>query len=43
MTRDGDSRVLADRIDGEPIGQGQLRAARFEGHIWITISTRITN
>ena len=43
MTRDGDSRVLADSIDGEPIGQGQIRAARFEGHIWITISTRITN
>jgi len=34
QTRDGESRVLADSIDGEPIGKSQLRVARFEDRIW---------
>jgi hypothetical protein len=30
MTREGDTRVLADNIDGMPNRQGKLRAARFQ-------------
>jgi hypothetical protein len=42
MTRDGESRVLADAIDGEPIGKVNfvLRDSRDRS---ITISTRIKN
>jgi sugar lactone lactonase YvrE len=43
MTRDGSSRVLADSIDGEPIGKVNFVLRDSRDRIWITISTRITN
>jgi sugar lactone lactonase YvrE len=43
MTRDGDSRVLADSIDGEPIGKVNFVLRDSQDRIWITISTRIKN
>lgn len=43
MTRDGESRVLADRIDGEPIGKVNFVLRDSKNRIWITVSTRIKN
>jgi len=43
MTRDGESRVLADDIDGEPIGKVNFVLRDSKDRIWITISTRIKN
>ncbi|MEO8735368.1 MAG: SMP-30/gluconolactonase/LRE family protein, partial [Edaphobacter sp.] len=43
MTRDGDSKVLADSIDGEPIGKVNFVLRDSKDRIWITISTRIKN
>lgn len=43
MTRDGESKVLADRIDGEPIGKVNFVLRDSQNRIWITISTRIKN
>jgi sugar lactone lactonase YvrE len=43
MTREGDSRVLADSIDGEPIGKVNFVLRDSKDRIWITISTRIKN
>jgi gluconolactonase len=43
MTRDGDSRVLADSIDGEPIGKVNFVLRDSQDRIWITVSTRIKN
>ena len=43
MTRDGDSRVLADSIDGEPIGKVNFVLRDSKNRIWITVSTRIRN
>jgi sugar lactone lactonase YvrE len=43
MTRDGESRVLADAIDGEPIGKVNFVLRDSKDRIWITISTRIKN
>lgn len=43
MTRDGASRVLADRIDGEPIGKVNFVLRDSKNRIWITVSTRIKN
>jgi gluconolactonase len=43
MTRDGESRVLADTIDGEPIGKVNFVLRDSRNRIWITISTRIKN
>jgi gluconolactonase len=43
MTRDGESRVLADSIDGEPIGKVNFVLRDSKDRIWITISTRIKN
>jgi sugar lactone lactonase YvrE len=43
MTRDGESRVLADRIDGEPIGKVNFVLRDSKDRIWITVSTRIKN
>ena len=43
MTRDGDSRVLADTIDGEPIGKVNFVLRDSKDRIWITVSTRIKN
>src|SRR5271165_3764809 len=43
MTRDGDSRVLADTIDGAPIGKVNFALRDSRDRIWVTISTRIKN
>src|SRR6201996_4381242 len=43
MTRDGRSRVLADSIDGEPIGKVNFVLRDSQDRIWVTISTRIKN
>jgi len=43
MSRDGDSRVLADSIDGAPIGKVNFVLRDSRDRIWITVSTRIKN
>ena len=43
MTRDGESRVLADSIEGEPIGKVNFVLRDSKDRIWVTISTRIKN
>ncbi|HEY4047340.1 MAG TPA: SMP-30/gluconolactonase/LRE family protein [Acidobacteriaceae bacterium] len=43
MTREGESRVLADSIDGEPIGKVNFVLRDSQDRIWITVSTRIKN
>jgi gluconolactonase len=43
MTRQGESRVLADSVDGQPIGKVNFVLRDLKGRIWITVSTRIKN
>jgi gluconolactonase len=43
MTRTGESKVLADSIDGQPIGKVNFALRDSKNRIWITISTRIKN
>jgi sugar lactone lactonase YvrE len=43
MSRDGTSRVLADTIDGAPIGKVNFVLRDSRDRIWITVSTRIKN
>jgi sugar lactone lactonase YvrE len=43
MARDGTSRVLADTIDGEPIGKVNFVLRDSRDRIWITVSTRLKN
>jgi gluconolactonase len=43
MSRDGDSRVLADSIEGEPIGKVNFVLRDSRDRIWVTISTKIKN
>jgi sugar lactone lactonase YvrE len=43
MSRDGRSRVLADHIDGQPIGKVNFVLRDSRDRIWITVSTRVTN
>jgi gluconolactonase len=43
MTRTGETRVLADSIDGEPIGKVNFVLRDSQDRIWITVSTRIKN
>lgn len=43
MTRDGASRVIADSIDGAPIGKVNFVLRDSRDRIWLTISTRIKN
>lgn len=43
MTRTGDSKVLADSIDGHPIGKVNFVLRDSKDRIWITISTKIKN
>ena len=43
MTRDGQTRLLADSIDGEPIGKVNFVLRDSKDRIWITVSTRIKN
>ena len=41
MTRDGETRVLVDQIDGEPIGKVNFVLRDSRDRLWLTISTRI--
>ena len=43
MSRDGETRTLADRIDGQPIGKVNFVLRDSKDRIWITVSTRIRN
>jgi sugar lactone lactonase YvrE len=43
MTRSGESRVLADHIDGQAIGKVNFVLRDSKDRIWITVSTRIKN
>jgi sugar lactone lactonase YvrE len=43
MTREGESRILADHIDGQPIGKVNFVLRDSKDRIWITVSTRIKN
>jgi len=43
MTRSGESKVLADSIDGEAIGKVNFVLRDSKDRIWITISTKIKN
>ncbi|MEO8076556.1 MAG: SMP-30/gluconolactonase/LRE family protein [Acidobacteriota bacterium] len=43
MSRDGTSKVLADSIDGQPIGKVNFVLRDSRDRIWITVSTRVTN
>ena len=41
MTREGDTRTLFDRIDGQPIGKVNFVLRDSRNRIWITVSTRV--
>jgi gluconolactonase len=43
MSRDGNSKILADTIDGKPVGKVNFVLRDSQDRIWITISTRIKN
>jgi sugar lactone lactonase YvrE len=43
MARDGASRVLADSIEGEPIGKVNFVLRDSKDRVWITVSTRVKN
>src|ERR1700737_1240918 len=43
MTRDGKSKVIADRIDGQPIGKVNFVLRDSKDRIWITVSTKVRN
>ena len=43
MTRDGASRVLADTIDGQPIGKVNFVLRDSRDRLWVTVSTRVKN
>jgi sugar lactone lactonase YvrE len=43
MTRSGETRALADEIDGKPIGKVNFVLRDSRDRLWITVSTRITN
>ena len=43
MTRDGQTRLLYDSIDGQPIGKVNFVLRDSKNRIWLTISTRIKN
>jgi sugar lactone lactonase YvrE len=43
MTRTGETRVLVDHIDGEPIGKVNFVLRDRRDRLWITVSTRIKN
>ena len=40
MTRDGQSRTLYDRIDGQPLGKTNFVLCDRRGRIWFTVTTR---
>ena len=41
MTRDGQTRTLFDRIDGQPIGKVNFVLRDARNRIWVTVSTRV--
>jgi sugar lactone lactonase YvrE len=43
MSRHGETKVLADTIDGQPIGKVNFVLRDSQGRIWITISTKTKN
>ena len=43
MSRDGETRLLYDTIDGEPIGKVNFVLRDGRNRIWLTVSTRIKN
>jgi gluconolactonase len=43
MTREGETTLLADSIEGEPIGKVNFVLRDSQDRIWITVSTRIKN
>jgi len=43
MSRDGETRLLYDNIDGAPIGKVNFVLRDSKNRIWLTISTRIKN
>lgn len=43
MDREGNSRVLYDSIDGQPIGKVNFVLRDSKNRIWLTVSTRIKN
>jgi gluconolactonase len=43
MTRSGESRVLVDRLDGEPIGKVNFVLRDSKDRLWLTVSTKIQN
>jgi len=43
MSRDGQTRLLYDSIDGEPIGKVNFVLRDRQNRIWLTVSTRIKN
>lgn len=43
MDRSGGTSVMADSIDGMPIGKVNFALRDSKGRIWITVSTRVTN
>ncbi len=43
MTRDGESKVMADSIAGQPIGKVNFVLRDSQDRIWITVSTKIKN
>jgi sugar lactone lactonase YvrE len=43
MTRDGRSRVLADSIDGQPVGKVNFVLRDSKDRIWVTVSTKVKN
>ena len=43
MTRDGETKVLLDRIDGKPIGKVNFVLRDSKDRLWVTVSTQIRN
>lgn len=43
MTREGESKVLADQIDGQAIGKVNFVLRDSRNRIWITVSTKVQN
>ncbi len=43
MSREGETRTLADRIDGQPVGKVNFVLRDSKDRIWITVSTTLRN
>src|SRR6185295_12751073 len=43
MSRDGTSTVLADTIDGQPVGKVNFVLRDSKDRIWMTVSTKVKN